>query len=1089
MKINSFKILGVLLTLSLLVSVTTSCGASRVTISPLTISPAKVAPDQAVTISANILSSEEQGVDYCAELTINDENIESRDIPIGPGETKTITFQYSASSLGSYSVDVNGQLGTFEVAKPAEFKIDSITFNPEVIVTGGETLVSADVRNVGELPGNYTARLVIDGEEISTQEIYLEPDSSQEVSLPFSLKSSGQHTIEFCQISQEVTALKPAEFQATSIRVTPSSVLIGQSATVEATITNIGEAEDVLPVVLLVNGSEFSSKTVTLEPGASSTVSFTITQDSGGYYNLGIFGKSASLTVVDLEEYKNNIYFYTISYPPDYTIKDSDAATVLIESADGGIAVLVDKVSVSSTPAEYFDGIVQGKKQQLPDWTYSARTEVVENGMTIGYKFDYTNTVNGKLWIGKGMVVKKAGYGYYIVYTTKESEWDDHSTIAATCVDSFVSPSIFTDSYTNEDVGVSLTIPTEWSAIETNTAAMPVVVTAPYNEATVLGQLYIEVVSSGTTAQQFVDDLISQVTPSGYQVVKKGAYKFASGTTGYETTLTDSSKVNRVRVISLASGTRMYTFIFSGEAANVDTQANSITQIASTLEVSAPATAGYDKNETLFLLAGEIPTLDPALTEEAPGDYIGAIFSGLVKINKDLEIVADLAERWTVSTDGKTYTFYLRTNARFHDGKQVTAADVKYSWERACDPATESTKASNFLSDIVGAKDMLAGEVPSISGIKVINDTTLEVTIDAAKQYFLGKLAQPVAYIVDKTNVQHGSKWYETPNGTGPFKLKEWKQDTLMALERNDDFYLEPAKLRYVVYKLFAGYPMILYESGEIDVTSVSTNDLDKVLDPGNPLNKELLTGSSISTYYVALNPTKPPFDDPKVRRAFALALDVDKIIEVSLKGRAERTAGYVPPRIPGHNPDLQPIAYDPTQAKQLITESKYQSVDNLPTVTMYVVYRAGPIQEAMVAMWQQNLGVQVRIEAISEYEDYLARFHRREFQVVYWGWRADYVDPQNFLEVLFHSQSPENGMAYSNPAVDTALAEAGIEIDEAIRIRKYQDIEKMILNDLPAIPLFHSMKTYVLVKPYVKGYTLTPIGINIWTDTYVTPH
>jgi peptide/nickel transport system substrate-binding protein/oligopeptide transport system substrate-binding protein len=130
-----------------------------------------------------------------------------------------------------------------------------------------------------------------------------------------------------------------------------------------------------------------------------------------------------------------------------------------------------------------------------------------------------------------------------------------------------------------------------------------------------------------------------------------------------------------------------------------------------------------------------------------------------------------------------------------------------------------------------------------------------------------------------------------------------------------------------------------------------------------------------------------------------------------------------------------------------------------------------------------------VKIEAISTFEDYIARLHRNEFQVSIRGWSADYIDPQNFLEVLFHGQSPENGMAYSNAAVDAALAEAGIEKDEAARIKKYQDIEKMILADLPAIPLYQSMKSYVLVKPYVQGYALTPLSINIWSEISVTAH
>ncbi|GAI45340.1 unnamed protein product, partial [marine sediment metagenome] len=258
--------------------------------------------------------------------------------------------------------------------------------------------------------------------------------------------------------------------------------------------------------------------------------------------------------------------------------------------------------------------------------------------------------------------------------------------------------------------------------------------------------------------------------------------------------------------------------------------------------------------------------------------------------------------------------------------------------------------------------------------------------------------------------------------GTGPFKLKEWKKDELLVLERNDDYYLESAKLENVVFQIFAGRPMMMYEQGEIDITTVGLANLERVLDPADPLNKELLTIPSIGIGYLGFNVTMPPFDDPKVRRAFALALDMDKILGVSLKGNAERGSSFVPPGIPGYNDVLELLPFDPEQAKQLIIESEYRSATNLPPITLYALYSVGPTEEAMVAMWWQNLGVEVEVQVIGELEEWYERSHNREFQLFNSGWRADYIDPQNFLEVLFHSQSDENGFAYSNPEVDAAL-------------------------------------------------------------------
>jgi oligopeptide transport system substrate-binding protein len=237
------------------------------------------------------------------------------------------------------------------------------------------------------------------------------------------------------------------------------------------------------------------------------------------------------------------------------------------------------------------------------------------------------------------------------------------------------------------------------------------------------------------------------------------------------------------------------------------------------------------------------------------------------------------------------------------------------------------------------------------------------------------------------------------------------------------------------------------------------------------------------------MNPTQAPFDDPKVRQAFAQALDVNKIIEVVFQGQADRSAGYVPAGVAGSNSALQLIPFDLTQAKKLIADSKYKSVDQLPAVTLYVPISSTPLDEAIAGMWQQNLGVKVNIQVINSYEEYLARYHRHEFQIAIYGWGADYNDPQDFLDVLFQSQSPENGIAYSNPAVDSALAKAGVEKDNATRLKQYQDIEKMILSDLPAIPLWQNLKSHILVKPYVQGFVLKPLDVNIWSDIYVNAH
>jgi len=194
-------------------------------------------------------------------------------------------------------------------------------------------------------------------------------------------------------------------------------------------------------------------------------------------------------------------------------------------------------------------------------------------------------------------------------------------------------------------------------------------------------------------------------------------------------------------------------------------------------------------------------TLDPAISADTSSHtYVMQIFSGLVRLDHELNIVPDIAESWEKSPDGKTYTFYLRQGVKFHSGREVEAADFKYSWERACDPDTGSGTAAMYLGDIIGAKDMLAGRTEEISGVEVLDTYTLRVTIDAPKAYFLSKLAYPTAFVVDRDNVESGVNWWREPDGTGPFKLKEWQAGQWLILERSQIYYGEPAKLEQVVW-------------------------------------------------------------------------------------------------------------------------------------------------------------------------------------------------------------------------------------------------------------------------------------------------
>lgn len=977
---------------------------------------------------------------------------------------------------------------------PAEFKVSSLSITPTEVVAGEEATVKTDISNVGEAEGTYTATLTVNGAEVEEKTVTLAGGKTTTVSFTITEDIGGTYDIEVSRQTGTLTVLKSAELEVSSLAVTPTLVLPGQEATVEADITNVGEVEGTLEAILKVNGVDTDSRIVTLLAGAKDKASFTVIRDLPGTYELSIGGQSATLTVPEVKTYHNEIYRYSVSYPSGWALDDSEAPQKLIWAKPGlaSLGVVVNIRPVEATLAEHYAIITEDTKRELPDLEELSRTEVTKDGAVIAYDAEFVYTAQGVKVKMHSVDSKMGRYGFSVWGDARESVYELNKPLLDACLESFKPPVVAIDHYTNTTHGFSMTLPSGWDGVETGGLMPLLVIQSPAGEPLIYTYVYMERLYESITAEDHALNVAAIWSKQpGYKIVSQGEVTLGEDTHGYEVVFTykENGFPIKRKAVSVARGTQAFIIIVYTAASTYDSTQSTIDQLVRSFTLEEPTPFGVSRQNSLFYWQGEIVTLDPALSEESPNWIVGAIFSGLVRIDKDLKAAPDIAEKWDVSDDGTVYTFYLRNNAKFHDGKQVTAHDFKYSWERACDPETESRKARTYLGDIVGAKEMLAGEATELSGVRVIDDLTLEVTIDGPKPYFLGKLAYITAYVVDRANVARGMNWTDKPNGTGPFELKEWKKGELLVLERNENYYLGPTKLENVVFQIFAGRRMMMYEQGEIDTAGVYIDDLDRVLDPQNPLNKELLTEPGIDIGYLGFNVTMPPFDDPKVRRAFALALDMDKVLEVSYKGNAERSGNYIPPRIPGYNEQLEPLPFDPEQAQQLIAESKYGSVADLPHIVFYDVYGLGPAAEAMIGMWQANLGVTVEAEIIEELEEWYERSHNREFQLFLGGWGADYIDPQNFLEVLFHSQSEENRLAYSNPEVDAALEKAAVEQDEEARLKMYQEIGKMILEDLPAVPFYQSWKDHVLVKPYVEGFFLPPIGIKFWREIYIKPH
>lgn len=480
-------------------------------------------------------------------------------------------------------------------------------------------------------------------------------------------------------------------------------------------------------------------------------------------------------------------------------------------------------------------------------------------------------------------------------------------------------------------------------------------------------------------------------------------------------------------------------------------------------------------------------SLDPAVMSDTnSAEYVMEVFGGLVTLDRRLRIQPDIAERWEISPDGKTYTFKLRPDAKFHDGKVVKASDFVYSIERAADPKTNSHTADTYLGDIRGVLDKLAGRAQQVAGVKAPDDSTVQLEIDAPKAYFLAKLQYPTAFVVDKENVERGGRtWMEKPNGTGPFKLVEWNKGTRIILEANPNYHLGAPRVQRVRFNIAGGNAMTMYENDEIDITPIGLADIERVEEATHPLNKQYVIGRTLDVWYVGFNNEMPPFDDVKVRQAFAMALDNEKIIQVVLRNKVIKANGVIPPDMPGFNPNLRSHRFDPDQAKRLLRESKYGG--NLPAITLTVPGSAttvGPRTEAMIEQWKTNLGVEVRPQIV-EWATFLgdvkrnpAQNKKAKYQMWELGWSADYPDPQDFVEVLLASYSLENNGAYKNAEVDALTRRAQTEMDDNRRFQLYQQAEQIAMNEVALLPLFHS-QTYQLVKPWVKGWQPVPMSIQ----------
>ena len=478
-------------------------------------------------------------------------------------------------------------------------------------------------------------------------------------------------------------------------------------------------------------------------------------------------------------------------------------------------------------------------------------------------------------------------------------------------------------------------------------------------------------------------------------------------------------------------------------------------------------------------LAGSDPiTLDPHIAGDATSaEYIVEIFGGLLTLDQDLNVIPDLAESVEVSDDGLVYTFVINPDAAFHDGRRVTAEDVEYSLLRASSRELSSPTALAYLSDIVGVREYFFGLTDAVPGIEVVDDRTIRLTIDEPKPYFLAKLTYPTAFVVDREQVESNRNWTRRPNGTGPYKLAEWRLGERLILEANTAYHLGTPALQEAVYLLAGGSALTRWENDELDVAPISVNDIERARDANSDIGPFYSSWPQFSISYLAFNLNQPPFDDVHVRRAMAMSIDRERIANVTFSGMFLPATGILMPGMPGFTTDTLTLPFDPEAAREELAQSKY--ADDMPLIQITEVgagAEASIDMQAFIQQWIEHLGIQVEVRQ-TDFASFLQQQDRRELQAFSAGWIMDYPDPEDILDIKFHTDSSLNDIGFSDAEVDALLEEARVEQNPDRRLALYQDVEELLLNEAAWLPLYFGVN-HVVVKDQVIGWFEPPMVI-----------
>lgn len=517
------------------------------------------------------------------------------------------------------------------------------------------------------------------------------------------------------------------------------------------------------------------------------------------------------------------------------------------------------------------------------------------------------------------------------------------------------------------------------------------------------------------------------------------------------------------------------------------------------------------KGGSMSFYIGEPAYLDPYNAQESEGMQVTQILFDSLTDFDDLDpskLIPAAADSWSANADGTVWTFKLNPNGKFSDGTPVKASDFVYAWNRIANPQTINTSTkqadpsviSYHIGFVKGFDDVVAGKATEMSGLKAIDDTTLEVTLTQPFADFEYVVAHPALGPVPKALVESGvdgQPYGEMPVGNGPFKMAEpWKHNQYVKVVRNDNYSGDAPFLDGVEFKIFKD-PETAYtefQAGNVDFTQIGEGKINEaktsygVSDDGYTVaeGKQVLLGAENATYYLIFNCEDKLLKNKDLRKALSLAVNRQAICDVVFEGTRGPADNILPPGIAGYEKGAWADSkYDIEGAKAALAAAGYPGGKGLPTLKLS--FNSGGGHEKIMELVQSDLkaiGVNTEFQS-ADFPVYLKQLDEGKHQIARLGWIADYPIAYNFLYSLFDSKSGDNKSMYKNPAVDTAIADANKIVDTAERIAKFQEIDKTIGADIPVAPLMF-YKHHHVGSARLRDFTFGPMYFGNFEKAWV---